>query len=147
MAITAHLFDLALKSAFNKEIDANSDTLKVSLHTSSYTPNRATHQYKSSLSNEITGTGYTAGGATLTTVTFTLDTSGHVFGIDADDTAWGPGATLSGVRYAVITDVTPGSDATRPLIGYVDYGTDQAITSGTFTIPWNALGFVSISVS
>jgi hypothetical protein len=50
-------------------------TLKVALTTSTYTPNQDTHHFFSDITNEITGTGYTAGGATLTSPTTTYDTA------------------------------------------------------------------------
>lgn len=53
--------------AWNKEIAFNSDALKWTLHTSTYTPNKDTHAYVSDLTNELgTGGGYTAGGQTAT---------------------------------------------------------------------------------
>jgi hypothetical protein len=52
--------------AFNKEWDWDSDDLRVTLHTSSYTPNLDTHDYVDDLTNELgTADGYTAGGVTL----------------------------------------------------------------------------------
>ena len=52
-------------------IDLDSDTLKISLHTSSYTPD-AGHSSYTDLDNEVAnGSGYTTGGKALTTVTWT----------------------------------------------------------------------------
>lgn len=48
-----------------------SDTIKVALLTSSYTPNYDTHDFFDDITNEVTGTGYTAGGATLGSKTVT----------------------------------------------------------------------------
>ena len=62
MAVTAHVYGLALKSLANKEITFPSDTLTVMLCTSSYVPNQDTDQYKSAVTGEVTRTGYTAGG-------------------------------------------------------------------------------------
>lgn len=59
----------ALLTLVNKEADWNSDTLKITLHTSSHTPNLDTHVYVSDLTNEVSGTGYSAGGITLTSPT------------------------------------------------------------------------------
>jgi hypothetical protein len=146
MAVTAKMYGLCFKSAFNKEIDLDSDTIKVMLCTSSYTPDQDTHQYKSSVTNEITGTGYTAGGATLGSPAVAYNTSTNVFNFDGADASWTT-ATFSGARYAVVYDSTPGTDATRPLISYVDFGADQAVTAGTFTIVWDSTGIVTVTVS
>jgi len=52
-------------------IDFLSDTMKCALTTASHTPNLDTHEAFSDLTNEVVGTGYTAGGATLGTKTIT----------------------------------------------------------------------------
>ncbi|MGB3706747.1 hypothetical protein [Gordonia sp. (in: high G+C Gram-positive bacteria)] len=143
MAVSAKLYANVHKLIANKEIDLDSDTIKVMLCTASYTPNQGTHQYKSSVTGEATGTGYTAGGATLANVTATV--TGNVFKFDADDVSW-PGSTIT-ARYAVIYDSTPGSDASRPLIGYVDFGADVSTTSGAFQIVWNSSGIFTQTVA
>ncbi|QRY62765.1 hypothetical protein JVX90_00360 [Gordonia sp. PDNC005] len=143
MAVSAKLYANVHKSIANKEIELDNDTIKVMLCTSAYTPNQGTHQYKSSVTNEITGTGYTAGGVTLQNVVAV--TTGNVFKFDADDVSW-PSSTLT-ARYAVIYDATPASDASRPLIGYVDFGADVSTTSGTFQIVWNSSGIVNQTVA
>lgn len=61
----------AFVKAFNKEIDWDSDNLKVLLVDSSYTPNPDTHVYRSDISGEASGTGYTAGGQALSSKTNT----------------------------------------------------------------------------
>jgi hypothetical protein len=56
MAVTALVYGGFLQSLANKEIDLDTDVLKVMLCTSTYTPNQDTHKYKSSVTNEVTGT-------------------------------------------------------------------------------------------
>ena len=58
--------------------------------------------------------------------------------IDAADPSW-PASTVT-ARYAVMYDRTPGTDATRPLLGLHDFGTDQSTNNGTFTESFDALG-------
>lgn len=150
MAVSAKYYGLFFKSVFNKEIDLDSDTIKVMLCTSSYTPDQDTHQYKDDVTNEVSGTGYTAGGATISGMSVSYNTSTNVLSFDGSDVSW-TGATLVGAnapRYAVLYDSTPGSDATRPLIGYVDFGDDSyAPNGGTLAIAWNASGIGSVTVS
>lgn len=143
MAVTAKLYASFQSTLANKEVDLDSDTLKVMLTTSAYTPNQGTHKYKSSVTNEVTGTGYTATGATLASVTVNLATNTLTF--DAADVTW-PTSTIT-ARYAVIYDSTPASDATRPLIAYVDFGADVSSTGADFTIQWNASGIASFTVA
>jgi hypothetical protein len=145
MAVTAFLYGNFIKSVMNKEIDLDTDAIKVMLCTSTYTPNQDTHQYKSSVTNEVTGTGYTAGGATLTGVSVTYTGATNVFMFDAADTSWA--ASTITARYAVIYDSTPATDATRPLIGYVDFGADVSSTGAAFTITWDAAGIFTVTVA
>ena len=145
MAVTAKLYGKALQSAFNGEINWLSNALKVMLCTSAYTPDQDTHQNKSSVTNEASGTGYTAGGAALATPTVNYTAGTNTLVLDAADTAW-TGSTIT-ARYAVIYNSTPGTDATRPLIAYVDFGADVSTTAGTFTITWDAAGLVTLTAA
>ena len=40
----------------------------------------------------------------------------------------------------MIYDDTPATAATKPLIGYVDFGSDQSSSAGTFSVVWDAAG-------
>lgn len=143
MAVSAKMYVKAIQSAFNKEIDLDTDVIKVMLTTSAYTPSQTAHQYKSSVTNEVSGTGYTAGGATLGSPT--VGTSSLTFTFDAADTSWTTSTITA--RYAVIYDSTPGTDATRPLLAYVDFGADVSSTAATFTITWDATGIATATVA
>jgi hypothetical protein len=145
VAVTAKLYGLALKSLANKEIDLDTDALKVMLCTSAYVPDQDTHQYKSSVTNEVTGTGYTAGGAALSGVTVTYNATNNTLTFDASDVSWA-NSTIT-ARYAVIYDSTPATDATRPLIAYQDFGADVVSTAGAFTITWDAAGIVALTAA
>lgn len=145
MAITAKYYGKFFASLFNKQVDIDSDVIKVMLCSSSYTPDQDTHQYKSSVTNEITGTGYTAGGNTLGSVTISYNDATNKLTVDAEDVSW-PSSTFT-ARYAVIYDSSPGSDATRPLICYVDFGESITVTAGIFSITWDAAGIASVTVA
>lgn len=145
MAVSAKWYGLGLKSLANKEVDWDTDVIKVMLCTSTYSPDQDTHQYKSSVTNEVSGTGYTAGGATLTTSAPTYTAGTNTLVLDAADVSW-PNSTIV-ARYAVVYDSTPATDATRPLLGYVDFGQDVSTTAGTFSIVWDAAGILTISAA
>ena len=145
MAVTAFWYGKAFLSVFNKEVDINSDTIKVMLTTSTYTPNQDTHDYKDDVTNEVSGTGYSAGGVTLTTPVMAYTGGTNTWNFDADDAVWTT-ATFT-ARNAVMYDSTPGSDATRPLLSYVDFGADQTVAAADFKIIWNASGIVQVVVS
>lgn len=120
-------------------MDLDNDTFKIMLTTSTYTP-AATHSVKADVTNEISGTGYTAGGATLQNVTWT-ESSGTVT-LDATDVSW-TSATFT-ARYAVIYDDTPTSPL-DPLVCLIDFGTDKSVTAGTFTIQFHANGIFTLT--
>lgn len=145
MAVTAFFYGLAHQSAWQGKINATSDTLKVMLCTSGYTPSQDTHQFKSDITSEVAGTGYTAGGNTLTTVALAYTGATNTLKLSADNVTWSSSTITA--RYAVIYDSTPATDATRPLIGYVDFGADVSSSNGPFTITWNAAGVATVTVS
>lgn len=116
----------------------DTDTIKVGLLTSAYSPNIDSHTIWTDVSgSEVVGTGYTTGGATLANVSVTQDNTNDRAVLDADDTAWASSTITA--RYAVVYDSTPVSPA-KPLIAVFDFGSDKSTTANTFTLQWNATG-------
>lgn len=143
---TAKAYGNVFKAAFNKEVDWDTDTIKVMLLSSSYTPNQDTHDYLDDVSTyQVTGTGYTAGGQALSSKTSTYDGASNTLVLDAADVTWA--ASTITARYAVIYDDAGGSNATKVLIGYIDLVSDQASNNGNFTIEWDATGIMRITVA
>jgi hypothetical protein len=143
--MASKLYGNFLLKALNKEVDFDSDTIKVALLTSSYTPDQDAHDYFNDVSTyEVTGTGYTSGGATLASKTATYDSATNVIVLDAADVTWSSSTITA--RYAVVYDST-GTASTSALIGYVDFGSDQSSTNGNFTITWDSTGIVRITVA
>jgi hypothetical protein len=135
---TTKTYGSLIAKAFNKEVDFDSDTIKVALLSSSYTPNQDTQDYWDDVSSfEVSGTGYSTGGATLANKSVSYNSSTNVTKFDADDVSW-TSSTIT-ARYAVIYDAT-GTASTSALIGYVDFGSDQSSSSGTFSIVWDSAG-------
>lgn len=122
------------------------DTIKVALLSSAYTPNQDDHLYFSDVvANEVTGTNYVAGGVTLSGKTVTVDKPTNVTILDAEDPTWATSTITA--RYAVIYDATPGTNATRPLIGFVDFGTDQSSQAGNFVGTLDPTGLVRLTAA
>lgn len=138
MAITANWYGNGLLGQYSttaaRRVDWDADTIKVSLHTSTYTPNQDTHDFFNDATNEIAGTGYTAGGVALVTSAPVYDAASNTLRLDADDASWTT-ATFT-CRIAVVYKDT-GTAATSPLLGWVDFGGDESVVSGTFTIQWD----------
>jgi hypothetical protein len=100
------------------------DTFKIALFTSAATLDATTTAY--STSNEASGTGYTAGGNTLTNVTPT--SSGTTAFTDFADTTWSSASVTA--RGALIYNSTEADAA----VVVLDFGSDKTSTAGDFTI-------------
>lgn len=100
------------------------DTLKCALYTSSASLDADTTAYSST--NEVTGTGYTAGGVTLTNVAVTLDGTGVI--LDADDPVW-TASTIT-ARGALIYN---SSKANRAIL-VLDFSADRSSDNGEFRV-------------
>jgi hypothetical protein len=144
--MASKLYGKFIQKALNKEVDWDSDTIKVALLTSSYTPNQDVHDYFDDVvANEVTGVGYTAGGETLASKTSTYDGGTNVLILDAADVTWS--ASTITAQYAVVYDASGATNADKVLIGYVDFGSNQSSSNGNFTITWDATGIVRVTVA
>lgn len=144
ITVVSHVFGQFVNALATKTVNLSSDSIKVMLVSSSYTPSQAADTYASTpQAYEITGTGYTAGGAALTSVT--LADSGNVFTLSAANVTWTT-ATFT-ARYAIIYDAQPGSYATDPLIGYVDFGANQSPSGVNFQIAWTGGVVLQVTAS
>lgn len=145
MAVSAKLYGAALAALASGSVNWGSDTIKVSLHTATYTPNQDTHDFFDDVTNEVTGTGYTAGGATLASKTSTYTAGTNTQSLDAADVTWAS-STIANARYAVIRKDT-GTAATSPLLGYVDLDGNLSSTNAPFTLTWDAAGIFTLATA
>lgn len=138
MAVTAFFYAHAMEFAYSrsKTIDWDTSTIKIMLCTSTYVPNQDTHEDKADVTNEVVGTGYTAGGATLSSKT--IGTTLNVLKLDAADVTWA-GSTIT-ARFAVIYDDSGATDADKALIGWIDFGEDKSTLGSTFRITFDSAG-------
>lgn len=125
MAITT-----AMCSSFKEELlkgvhDFENDTFKMALYTSSATLDASTTAY--TVTNEVSGTGYTAGGQDLDSPTVTL--SGTTAFVDFADETW-TGASIT-ARGALIYNSTA---AGNPAVAVFDFGADKTSTAGDFVV-------------
>jgi len=104
----------------------STDTLKIALYTANADLNEATTVY--SATNEVTGTGYVAGGVALTGVT--INSSGFTAYVDFADVVFNASVTA---RCALIYNVTQGNKS----IAVLDFGSDKTSTNFTITMPAN----------
>lgn len=135
-----------MSSTAARRVDWSGDTIKVALLTASATPDRDAWAFYSDLTNEVAnGNGYTTGGATLGSKSSSQDNATHEARFLAGNTQW-TSATFS-FRYAVVYKDT-GTAGTSPLLGVVDFGGTQTVSSGTAEIDWDAtLGVLYLQAS
>ena len=129
MAITQAMCTSFKVGILDGEFDfgtGTSQTFKIALFTSAATLSAATTAYTTS--NEVTGTGYSAGGNTLT-VSQVPTSSGTTAFIDFADTTWTT-ATIT-ARGALIYLA---NGTTNPAVAVLDFGGDKTSTAGNFTI-------------
>ena len=124
MAITQAFCTSAKADFLSGTIDLDAHTIKIALYTSTATLDASTTAYTTT--TEVVGTGYTAGGNTLTGAT--VSTSGTTAFVDFNDTTWAT-ATIT-ARGALIYDAS----ASNKAIAVLDFGADKTSTAGNFTV-------------
>ncbi len=125
------IFNRALEQWAKGTIDFDTDTFKVMLTTSSYSENKDTDDFRNDVTNEVTGTGYTAGGNTVT-VTVTLDTANDRVDISLGGTTWTTSTITA--RKAVYYKSRGGASSADEVIAVNDFGSDVITSGGTFTL-------------
>jgi len=124
-------------------IDWNTDTIKMALVTSSYTPDQDAHDFFNDVTNEIGASGtYSTGGVTLT-CSVTIDNTNNRAIYDAADVSI---TSFTGTfRYGIIYKST-GVSSTSPLIAVIDFtGSNITTTVGTFDVTWSTGGVFNLS--
>lgn len=112
-------------------IDLDTDTIKVILVTSAYTENKDTHTKRSDVTNEVTGTGYTSGGLTVS-ITITKDTVNDRLDVSLGTVSWSSSTITA--RKAIYYKSRGGAATADELIAVNDFGSDVISSSGTFTL-------------
>ena len=135
MAITQAMCTSFKEDLFNKLQDLEADTIKIALYTSAATLGAATTAY--SVTNEVSGAGYTAGGVTLTSAT--VATSGTTAYVDFDNPEW-TSATFTARGALIYNDTTAGDNS----VAVLDFGGDFTVSSGTFRVVFPAPGATAI---
>jgi hypothetical protein len=137
----SNLYDSCHRDVATGAIDFDTDTFYALITTNTYVPDRAAHSKRNQVTNEVSGTGYTAGGVAVTP-TVTLDTTLHrtvvTFGVVNFGTL-----TLSGARHVVYYKRRGGAASADELIGNVDLGSDKSFANESFSVSTSSLRFQS----
>jgi len=143
MAVTISLYNHTAK-LFADGSNAVGDTYKVKLYATATFDATDTQLSGVTGTEATTGTGYTAGGATLANVAVTTVTTNDAK-FDADDVTWTASGGSITASYAIIYNDT---DANDPPLAFIDFDGSQSAGDGTdFKIVWNANGIFTFTVA
>ena len=132
MAITSALCTSFKKELLERKHDFNTTsghTFKLALFTSAASLGASTTDYTTS--NEVVGTGYTAGGVTLTNIDPT--TSGTTAFIDFADATFSS-ATITAAGAVIYNTTTDGGTSTTNAVAVISFGGDKTSTNGDFVV-------------
>ena len=125
------IYNSCIDDLARNNIDFDTNTFKAMLVTSSYTPNKDTHDRLDDVTNQVTGSGYTAGGAT-STVTVTKDTANDLVTVQFGAVSWASSTITA--RGCVYYKSRGGASSADELVAYNDFGSDVSSTGGTFSV-------------
>jgi hypothetical protein len=111
--------------------------IKVLMTTDTYAPDFNVHDFRDDVTNEVTGTGYSAGGVVMTGTTLTV--SGGNLTYDGNDVSWAT-STIANAMCAVGYIGRGGASSADELEFLSDFVTAASSSGGTFTIQWSASG-------
>jgi hypothetical protein len=126
------IYNSALRDEVTGAVDYDTDAFKVMLVTSAYTENKDTHTKRSDVTNEVAGTGYTAGGTAVTVTVGAVDTVNDRVDISFATVTW-PTSSIT-ARKAIYYKSRGGASTADEIIAVNDFGADVSTTLGTFTL-------------
>lgn len=141
--MASQFYNSAKKKLVDGSIDLDTDTIKVALLTSSYTPNIDSDDFFDDVSAyEVSSSGYSAGGSALANKSVTQDNTNDLAKFSADDVTWS--AVTFTARYAVIYKST-GTAATSALIAVIDLLVNKSFSAEDATLTWSANGILTFA--
>lgn len=143
MAVTVSVYNHTA-ARFASGANAAGDTYKVKLLTAATFDATHTTLTATGGTEATTGTGYSAGGATLANVAVTTVTTNDAK-FDADDVTWTASGGAITASYAILYNDT---DTDDPPVAFIDFGGSESASDGTdFLLVWNASGIFTWTVT
>jgi hypothetical protein len=136
--MASFIYNSAIDDLANGNIDFGADTFYLLLVTSSYTANKDTHVKRNDVTNEVTGTGYTAGGAVIA-CTVTKDTATNKVTLNFSSVSFST-ATITAAG-AVIYKARGGTADADELVAFIDFGGNVSSTGATFSVGVSTITF------
>lgn len=146
MAVTVTTYGLFLQSLTEGRFSTLVDEVWCMLVTNAYTFNQNGHKFKSAITGEIVGSGYSAGGQKVTLGAPVFNTTLKQLSLPAGNLAW-PSVIFSGVVGAVVYGKPQGAPTNAmPLISYVAFGESIGRSSEAFYLNWPTTGIAKLVV-
>lgn len=143
MATTTAWYAAGLLALARGDIGLARDTIAVTLHAASYTPDLDTHDFYNDATGELTtASGYTAGGATLSGKALSYDATSREVRFDATDPAWTFSAGVT-FKHMVVRKSRGGASSADELIAVVTWDVAQTV-SGAWSPALDAAGLLAI---
>lgn len=130
-----------LLDATQLAIDTSLTSHKIAMYTNSLTPNFST-DVSYSATNEVSGTGYTAGGQIIVAPT-TIETPTGTLTYDLDNQVWVSPTSVTARGSILYADALAGNNL---IVGH-NFTADFTSTAGTFTIQWATAGVFTIDLT
>lgn len=129
--------------------DLLTDVVKVALYGNTGTPNKldtmANIGYNTGqwvTANEVSGTGYTAGGNALSSITYGIDaTATNALAYHAGNPQWTGASFTAYGDFVYDNSITAGTVAKQGICFHSFGGSAETISGGTFTISWFSTGY------
>lgn len=137
MASSGFVFNSAMRDEAMGNINYNADSFKVMLLTATATPNKDTWTRRSDVTNEVSGTGYTAGGTASTVSVGSTDTTNDRVDTSLGAVTWTTSTITA--RYAIYYKSRGGASSADELVACVDFGQDVSTISDTFSLTASTL--------
>lgn len=123
----------AIKKTLEGSIDYDTDTFYMMLVTSSYSPNKDTHDFRDDVTNEVAnGNGYTTKGQAVTLTVGSIDATNDRVEIGIGNVTWST-STITAAG-AVVYKYRGGADTADELVCFLDFGGDVASAGGDFQV-------------
>lgn len=146
MAITPKLYGLFLESLLEGRVNFNADDIFCMIVTSTYVFNQNSHKFKSAVTGELVGSGYSAGGQLVTTSPPVFTSSNKTLSLPAGNVTW-PSVIWTGATGAILYMNPSGfPDDAKPLVAYIDFGGPQNRTDQAFYINWPSTGILKLAL-
>jgi hypothetical protein len=124
------IYNSAIDDMARNNIDFDTNSFKAMLVTSSYTPNKDTDDKRDDVTNEVSGTGYSAGGVACV-CTVTKDTANDRVTLQFAAVSW---ASSTLTARACVYYKSTGTASTDALVAYNDFGSNVSTSGGTFSV-------------